>query len=240
MHSLGGNMLSVAGLRVRYGAIEALHGIDLTVRECEILALVGANGAGKSTTLAAISGLVPPVAGRIELGGEAVTGWPPEKLSRYGLSLVPEGRRIFATLTVEENLTLGGAAHVGRTAATKRAELLELFPVLRERLRRRAGDLSGGEQQMLAVARSLMSAPKLLLLDEPSLGLAPQMIDKIFEIIVRLRQSGVAILLVEQNVARALEIADRATVLQNGVVALTGSPMDLVASSLMRQAYLGG
>ena len=192
-------MLSVQGLKVSYGEIEVLHGIDLQVGTGEIVALVGANGAGKSTTLAAICGLVPATAGRVMYGELDVSGWPPERLSRCGMALTPEGRRVFANLTVAENLRLGGAMHLGRRAGERQEELLDLFPVLRSRLAQKAGNLSGGEQQMLAIARSLMSKPKLLLLDEPSLGLSPQMIDTVFDLIASLSNSGLTILLVEQN-----------------------------------------
>lgn len=232
-------MLSVQGLKVSYGEIEVLHGIDLQVSTGEIVALVGANGAGKSTTLGAICGLVPATAGRVVYGELDVSGWPPEKLSRCGMALTPEGRRVFANLTVAENLRLGGAMHLGRRAAGRQEELLDLFPVLRSRLAQKAGNLSGGEQQMLAIARSLMSKPKLLLLDEPSLGLSPQMIDTVFDLIASLSNSGLTILLVEQNVALALEIATSAIVLANGAVALAGPANELGASALVRQAYLG-
>ena len=232
-------MLSVQDLKVRYGEVEALHGVDLQVGEREIVALVGANGAGKSTTLAAICGLRPAASGSVRFDGEDVTAWTPERLSRRGMALTPEGRRVFANLTVAENLLLGGAAHASDALGARQNELLELFPILRSRYRQKAGTLSGGEQQMLALARSLMSQPKLLLLDEPSLGLAPQMIDRLFDCIADLRRGGLTILLVEQNVALALEIADSAIVLVNGSVALTGSASALASSDLVRQAYLG-
>ena len=232
-------MLSVQGLKVSYGEIEVLHGIDLQVGTGEIVALVGANGAGKSTTLAAICGLVPATAGRVVYGELDVSGWPPERLSRCGMALTPEGRRVFANLTVAENLRLGGAMHLGGRAAERQEELLDLFPVLRSRLAQKAGNLSGGEQQMLAIARSLMSKPRLLLLDEPSLGLSPQMIDTVFDLIASLSNSGLTILLVEQNVALALEIATSAIVLANGAVALAGPADELGSSELVRQAYLG-
>lgn len=232
-------MLSVQNLQVRYGEIEAVHGIDLDVAAGEIVALVGANGAGKSTTLAAICGLLRPSSGRITFDGNDVTAQPAEEISRRGMALVPEGRRVFAQLTVAENLLLGGAAHLGATLRERQEELLGRFAILRSRYRQKAGDLSGGEQQILAIARALMSKPKLLLLDEPSLGLAPQMVDRIFDLIAELRQGGITILLVEQNVALALEIADSATVLANGEVALRGSARELASSDLVRRAYLG-
>jgi branched-chain amino acid transport system ATP-binding protein len=232
-------MLSVQGLKVSYGEIEVLHGIDLHIPAGEIVALVGSNGAGKSTTLAALCGLVPASAGRVVYAGRDITGWPPERISCCGMALTPEGRRVFANLTVAENLRLGGAMHLGRRAGERQEELLELFPVLRSRFNQKAGNLSGGEQQMLAIARSLMSKPKLLLLDEPSLGLSPQMIDTVFDLIAGLSKSGLTILLVEQNVALALEIAGSAIVLANGAVALSGPANELAASALVRQAYLG-
>ena len=232
-------MLSVQGLKVSYGEIEMLHGIDLHIRAGEIVALVGANGAGKSTTLAALCGLVPVSAGRVVYAGQDITGWPPERISCCGVAMTPEGRRVFANLTVAENLRLGGAMHLGRRAGQRQEELLELFPVLRSRLKQKAGNLSGGEQQMLAIARSLMSKPRLLLLDEPSLGLSPQMIDTVFDLIAGLSKSGLTILLVEQNVALALEIAGSAIVLANGAVALSGPANELATSALVRQAYLG-
>jgi branched-chain amino acid transport system ATP-binding protein len=233
-------MLRAEGIKVRYGEIEAIHGVELTVGEREVVALIGANGAGKSTTLNALSGLLPTTGGKIIFQGTDITGWPADKISRQGMSLTPEGRRVFAQLTVAENLMLGGAAHAGRVERVQRQEeLLELFPVLRSRLTQKAGNMSGGEQQMLAIARSLMSKPKLLLLDEPSLGLAPQMVDKVFDLIVALRKAGLSILLVEQNVGLALEIADRASVLRGGSIALSGSAEELASSDLVRQAYLG-
>jgi branched-chain amino acid transport system ATP-binding protein len=233
-------MLRAEGIKVRYGEIEAIHGVDLNVGEREVVALIGANGAGKSTTLNALCGLLPTTAGKITFQGTDVTGWSADKISRNGMALTPEGRRVFGQLTVAENLMLGGAAHAGRVERVQRQdELLELFPVLRSRLTQKAGNMSGGEQQMLAIARSLMSRPKLLLLDEPSLGLAPQMVDKVFDLIVALRKAGLSILLVEQNVGLALEIADRASVLRGGNIALSGSAEELASSDLVRQAYLG-
>ncbi len=233
-------MLTVSSLQVRYGEVEAVRRVDLSVGKGEIVALVGANGAGKSTTLSAVCGLVRPAAGTVSFEGQDVTGLAPEALARRGMALTPEGRRVFASLTTAENLLLGGAMHLDRAALKAREEeMLELFPILRQYYRIRAGNLSGGEQQMLAIARSLMSRPRLLLLDEPSLGLAPQMVDKVFDLIAELRRNGLTILLVEQNVALALEIADRAAVLANGAVVLAGSADELASSDLVRQAYLG-
>ena len=233
-------MLSVEALRIRYGEVEAVRRVDLAVGRGEIIALVGANGAGKSWTLGAIAGLVPAAGGKVMLDGADVTGRAPEAIARLGVALVPEGRRIFSSLTVAENLRLGGAVHLTAAAArTREEEMLDLFPILRRYHQIKGGNLSGGEQQMLAIARALMSKPKLILLDEPSLGLAPQIIDTVFDLIVELRRNGLTVLLVEQNVALALEIADRATVLANGEVALSGTAKELASSDLVRRAYLG-
>ena len=233
-------MLSVEGLHIRYGGVEAVKGIDLSVAEGEIAALVGANGAGKSSTLAAIAGLAPVAAGRIKFAGESIVGLAPETIARKGVVLVPEGRRIFSTLTVAENLRLGAAMHLTPVEARAREEeMFDLFPILKTYYRTQGGALSGGEQQMLAIARAMMSRPRLLMLDEPSLGLAPQLNDKVFDLISGLRSTGLTVLLIEQNVALALEIADKATVLANGEVALAGSAAELYNSDLVRQAYLG-
>jgi len=233
-------MLSVEALRIRYGEVEAVRRVDLAVGTGEIVALVGANGAGKSSTLGAIAGLIAPAAGKVTLDGTDITGMAPEAIARLGVSLVPEGRRIFSSLTVAENLRLGGAVHQGAAEARAREEeMLDLFPILRRYHQVKGGNLSGGEQQMLAIARALMARPKLILLDEPSLGLAPQIIDTVFDMIAGLRRNGLTVLLVEQNVALALEIADRATVLANGEVALAGTAGELAGSDLVRQAYLG-
>jgi branched-chain amino acid transport system ATP-binding protein len=233
-------ILQVQGLTVRYGQVQALHDVALTVPQGAVVVLLGANGAGKSSTLNAIAGLVP-CGGTVMLDGKPLTGLPAEDVVRRGLSLVPEGRRVFPSLSVADNLHLGGAAHAQGTALTARIEAeLGRFPILRERYHQQAGLLSGGEQQMLAIARSLMSAPRLLLLDEPSLGLAPQMVDRVFDLITGLRDQGITILLVEQNAERALEIADYAYVLQSGQVALSGSGADLAQNDLVRHAYLSG
>lgn len=233
-------MLNVEGLNIRYGEVEAVRRVDLTVGEGEIVALVGANGAGKSSTLGAIAGLVPAAAGKVVLDGADVTGLAPETIARRGVALVPEGRRIFSSLSVAENLRLGGAMHLpAPDMQAREEEMLDLFPILRRYHQIKGGNLSGGEQQMLAIARALMSKPRLILLDEPSLGLAPQIIDTVFDLIADLRRKGLTVLLVEQNVALALEIADRATVLSNGEVALAGTARELATSDLVRQAYLG-
>lgn len=233
-------LLSIEGLTVSYGAVEAVRGIDLAVRRGEIVTLLGANGAGKSSTLNALVGLAPRKARRMAFEGMELSALAPETIVRSGMTLVPEGRRVFASLTVDENLMLGGAKHSLRgNPALVKADMLALFPILAERLHQKAGSLSGGEQQMLAIARALMSSPDLLLLDEPSLGLAPQVVDRIFDLIKALRDRGLTILLVEQNVAQSLEIADRGYVLANGRIELQGSAAELRASPAIQDAYLG-
>lgn len=232
-------MLDVRGLQVRYGAVEAVRGIDLTVEKGQIVALLGANGAGKTSTLSAIVGLVPVAGGTVSLDGAPITGLPTEVLARRGIGLVPEGRRIFASLSVAENLILGGAVHAAPAERRARLERMEdRFPILAERRHQKAGLLSGGEQQMLAIARALMAGPRLLLMDEPSLGLAPQMVERVFDLILALRGEGLTILLVEQNVPMSLDIADRAVVLANGRAVLSGSAADLAASDKIRSAYM--
>jgi branched-chain amino acid transport system ATP-binding protein len=234
-------ILSVRNLSVHYGPIQAVRGIDLDVAKGEIIALLGANGAGKSSTLNAIMGLIPASGGDIKLQDQPVGGLPPEAIVRRGMTLTPEGRQVFSDLTVAENLTLGSVVKGTRSAETtaKRAEVLALFPVLQERLSQTAGTLSGGEQQQLAIARSLMSDPAVLLLDEPSLGLAPQIVDRIFDLIVELRRRGLTILLVEQNVELSLDIADRAYVLSNGAIVLAGSAAELRETTGIERTYLG-
>jgi branched-chain amino acid transport system ATP-binding protein len=234
-------VLELRGLVVRYGPIEAVRGVDLVLGRGRLLTLLGANGAGKTSLLMAVMGLVRPAAGRILHLGEPVEGRPPEALARRRIALVPEGRRVFANLAVEENLLLGGAAHGGAAERARRRDAqYARFPVLAERRRQPAGLLSGGEQQMLAVARALMAAPDLLLLDEPSLGLAPQVVSAVFRLIGELRRDGITILLVEQNVHRALAIADDAVVLRNGRVQLAGPAAALVGSAAVGAAYLDG
>lgn len=233
-------VLAVEGLHVRYGAIHALQGVSLEVLPGEVVALIGANGAGKTTTLAAVSGLLKPAAGRVRLLGDDITGSPAERLVYRGIAHAPEGRGIFANLTVRENLLLG--AYRRRDRDGIRADLqraLKVFPILAEREGQLAGTLSGGEQQMLAVARAMMSRPKLLLLDEPSLGLAPQVVETIFQTLAEIHRSGVSILLVEQNAAKALAFADRAYVLETGRVVMLGRGAELLASPDVRRAYLG-
>ncbi|MCY3984695.1 MAG: ABC transporter ATP-binding protein [Roseovarius sp.] len=231
--------LDIKSLDVRYGPVRAVRGIDLMVPMAGITALLGANGAGKTSTVMAITGVVPVTSGTVSIFGRDMTAAAPDAIIRAGVAISPEGRRIFASLTVEENLILAGsAAGAPETAAALRVSLMERFPILGERRRQLAGLLSGGEQQMLAVARALMSEPRLLLMDEPSLGLAPQMVDAVFAIIEELRNEGISILLVEQNAALALEVADHAVVLANGEVAAAGAPANLTGEDILKSAYL--
>jgi branched-chain amino acid transport system ATP-binding protein len=233
-------MLTIDELRVNYGRVPALHGISLHVDEGEAVALVGPNGAGKTTTLSAIFGLVPPAGGTITFEGESLVGATPEQILRRGLALVPEGRHIFGTLTVAENLQLGTTARSDRVAAeADLARTLERFPVLKAYYSSSAGNLSGGEQQQLAIARALLSRPRLLLLDEPSLGLAPVVIDVVFDALEELREEGVTILLVEQAAARAVEFADRAYILRTGRVAYSGTREETLRMKNFETAYLG-
>jgi branched-chain amino acid transport system ATP-binding protein len=230
--------LRVEDLEVRYGAIQALRGVSFEVHAGEIVALIGSNGAGKSTLLRAVSGLIRPSAGRILLEGEDVTGRKPEAIVRLGCSHVPEGRRIFANLTVRENLQMGG--YVKRSPEAARLErVFTLFPRLRERLKQAAGTLSGGEQQMLAIGRALMAEPRLLLCDEPSLGLAPLLVQQIFEILCEINRQGTTVVLVEQNARQALRVAARAYVLETGTLALSGAAAELARDPRVRAAYLG-
>jgi branched-chain amino acid transport system ATP-binding protein len=231
-------LLLVTGLNVRYGELAAVRGIDLDVAEGEIVVLLGSNGAGKSSTLNALLGLTPST-GRIHFDGRDISGAPTHEIVADGIALVPEGRRVFPGLSVAENLLLGGAAHRHKhdVARTLEQQLLR-FPILRERYRQKAGLLSGGEQQLLAIARALMSAPRLLLLDEPSLGLAPQIVEQLFDLIVDLRAGGLTVLLVEQNAVQALDVATRGYVLQSGRIVAEGSAAELAASALVRDAYL--
>jgi len=231
-------LLRVEGLEVRYGAIRALRGVRFQVRAAEIVTLIGSNGAGKSTLLRAISGLVRPSAGSIHFQGVDVTGHPPEVLVALGISHVPEGRRIFANLTVRENLQMGSYLRP-ETEQEGLERVFGLFPRLRERLSQRGGTLSGGEQQMLAIGRALMAEPKLLLLDEPSLGLAPLLVQQIFGIIRAINDQGTTVVLVEQNARQALRIAQRAYVLETGALALEGSAAELARDPRVREAYLG-
>ena len=234
-------MLVLEDVHVRYGAIAALRGISINVEQGETVALIGVNGAGKSTTLMTIAGVLKPTQGTITFAGQSIVGRSPEDIVRKGLALVPEGRRVFPGLTVEENLRLGAAIRPDRAAVQRDIdEMCTRFPVLGERLNQAAGTLSGGEQQQLAIARGLMSRPSLLMLDEPSLGLAPMLVAEIFELVAQLRETGVTILLVEQNVERALEIADRAYLLNTGQIEFEGPAEELRKRVDVVSAYLGG
>jgi branched-chain amino acid transport system ATP-binding protein len=233
-------MLELKDIRARYGAISALRGISISVSQGELVALLGVNGAGKSTTLASIAGVVRPWQGEILFEGRSILGKSPEQIARLGISLVPEGRDIFPSLTVEENLRLGAFIRSERTEYNRNlGEVFELFPVLKERLQQPGGTLSGGEQQQLAIARALMSRPRLLMLDEPSLGLSPALVDQIFELIARLHQRGVTILLVEQNVNRSLDIVDRAYLMNTGRIENQGTPQQLRTHADIEGIYMG-
>jgi len=233
-------MLELNNIHARYGAITALRGVSISVSQGELVALLGVNGAGKSTTLASIAGVLRPWQGEILFEGSSILGKSPEQIARRGISLVPEGRDIFPSLTVEENLRLGAFTRSEKTEYNRNlGEVYELFPVLKERLQQPGGTLSGGEQQQLAIARALMSRPRLLMLDEPSLGLAPALVDQIFELIARLHQRGVTILLVEQNVNRTLEIVDRAYLMNTGLIENQGTPQQLRAHADIEGIYMG-
>jgi len=232
-------MLKLTDIHTHYGKIEALHGVSLEVNEGEIVSLIGANGAGKTTLLMTICGDPRASKGTIELLGEDITEAETSKIMRSGVAIVPEGRRIFPGLTVEENLQMGGFFTPKKDFASSLEYVLDLFPRLQERINQRGGTMSGGEQQMLAIGRALMSKPKLLFLDEPSLGLAPIIIQQIFDIIHQLREEGVTIFLVEQNANQALRLADRGYVLENGKVVLEDSGHNLLANDDVRKAYLG-
>ena len=234
-------MLEVKDINVYYGAIHAIKGISLAVDEGEIVTLIGANGAGKSTTLRTISGLLKPKTGEINFLNKNIAGMPAHKIVREGISQVPEGRRIFAEMTVQENLELGAFIRTDSDEIQKDFKMVfGRFPRLEERKSQLAGTLSGGEQQMLAMGRALMSRPKLLLLDEPSMGLAPLLIKEIFNIIVDINKTGTTVLLVEQNANMALSIANRAYVLETGRITISGDAKELAASEDIRKAYLGG
>lgn len=230
-------MLEIIDLQVSYGPIKAVKGINLTVREGEIVSMIGSNGAGKTSTLMSIAGAVRPFSGKIVFNGEDITGLPGHKIMRRGLTLVPEGRRIFPYLTVMENLEMG--AFTKRLSPSIIDEIFQLFPVLKERRKQIAGTLSGGEQQMLAIARALMSEPKLIMFDEPSLGLSPLMVTKIFSIIKKINSSGVTVLLVEQNAKAALSLSHRAYVIEGGNIRLEGKGSELLNNEELRRAYLG-
>lgn len=234
-------MLQLAGVHAHYGHIHALRGIDLSVQVGEVVTLIGANGAGKSTLLMSLFGQPRISSGRIVFDGEDITRLPTHLIARRDISLVPEGRRVFPRMTVLENLLMGAVMADPRNLAVDLKRMYALFPILEERLEQRAGTLSGGEQQMLAIARALMARPKLLLLDEPSLGLAPLYIKKIFQTLRELNQDyGVTILLIEQNAHHALRVAHRGYVLQHGQIVMTGAGRDLLASAEVRAAYLEG
>ena len=233
-------MLVLNKIHARYGAITALRGISLKVEEGELVALIGVNGAGKSTTLSTIAGVLKPVQGEIQFQGQSLVGKSPEQIIRLGIAMVPEGRDIFPSLTVEENLRLGAYTRNNRTEYKQDLdEMFELFPILGKRMNQPGGTLSGGEQQQLAIARALMSHPKLLMLDEPSLGLAPALVDQIFELVVNLHKRGVTILLVEQNVERTLDIADRAYLMRTGKIEDEGTPQHLRERVDIEGVYLG-
>ena len=232
-------ILKVDDIHVYYGAIHAIKGVSFEVGQGEIVALIGANGAGKSTILKTVSGLMHPRSGKIEFMDQDITHMDAYKLLRHGLAHVPEGRRIFLQMSVQENLEMG--AYINKEVSKADLDMVfDLFPRLKERRKQVAGTLSGGEQQMLAMSRALMSHPKLLMLDEPSMGLAPILVDQIFDIIKQLHKAGTTILLVEQNARKALAVADRAYVLETGAVTLTGTGAELGSSDEVRKAYLGG
>jgi branched-chain amino acid transport system ATP-binding protein len=230
--------LEVSGLGVAYGGVSAVHDVSFTVESGEIVGLIGPNGAGKSTTLHAIMGLVPALAGDVVLEGRSLSGQPPERIAAAGIALVPEGRRLFAELTVEENLRLGLAARREAREDEAIAEVFALFPALVDARRRAAGVLSGGQQQQLAIARALVSGPSVLLLDEPSLGLAPTIVDLVFSTLQEIRERGIAVLLVEQRAQRTVALADRTHVLANGQLRLTLTPEDAADTDRMVAAYL--
>ena len=233
-------ILKVEDINVYYGSIHAIKGVSFEVNEGEIVTLIGANGAGKSTTLNTISGLLHSKTGSISFMGENLGKFPCHKIVSKGLALVPEGRRVFLQMTVQENLEMGAYTQGGRSMDTDLERVYEQFPRLKERCKQVAGTLSGGEQQMLAMGRALMSHPNLLMLDEPSMGLAPILVEQIFEIIENLHKAGTTILLVEQNAQMALSVADRGYVLETGKIVTTGTGKELLASPAIKKAYLGG
>jgi branched-chain amino acid transport system ATP-binding protein len=233
-------LLELKALKVAYGGIQAVKGIDLEVAQGELVCLIGANGAGKTTTLKGITGLQPVKSGKIFYAGADITGKPAFQLVRRGLSMVPEGRGVFGALTIEENLAMGAYARDDRMAIKADVErVFELFPRLKERRKQTAGTLSGGEQQMLAMGRAMMSRPKLLLLDEPSMGLAPLMVQKVFETVIAISKEGVTILLIEQNAKLALEVSSRGYVMESGEITLQGQAAQLLSDPKVRAAYLG-
>jgi branched-chain amino acid transport system ATP-binding protein len=233
------SLLEISKLEVRYGGIRAVKGIDLVVEEGELVCMIGANGAGKSSTLRAVSGLVQPAPGQVKYAGRDLAGVKAHLRARAGLVMVPEGRGIFPQLTVDENLTMGAYMRGGPEVEADRDRMFTLFPRLRERRTQTGGTLSGGEQQMLAIGRALMSRPRLLLLDEPSMGLAPIVVQKIFEVVRDINKAGVTVLLVEQNANLALQVASRAYVLESGLITLSGAAQALADDPKVRAAYLG-
>ncbi|WP_075182530.1 high-affinity branched-chain amino acid ABC transporter ATP-binding protein LivF [Pantoea sp. 1.19] len=232
-------ILSLSNVSAHYGPIQALHDVSIHIRQGEIVTLIGANGAGKTTLLGTLCGEPRATAGTISFDGQTITDWPTARIMREAIAIVPEGRRVFARMTVEENLAMGGFFAARGAYASRLQRVWELFPRLLERRTQRAGTMSGGEQQMLAIGRALMSQPRLLLLDEPSLGLAPIIIQQIFDTIEQLRQEGMTIFLVEQNANQALKLADRGYVLENGRVVLEDSGEALLSNEAVRSAYLG-
>lgn len=233
------DLLTIEGLRAGYGAVEVLRGVDLHMAPGELVALLGSNGAGKTTLNSVVSGLVPTWAGRVVFDGQDLTGAHYRRVVQAGLIQVPEGRKVFPNLSVLENLELGAFTRARARRAENLVRVFDTFPRLRERQTQLAGTMSGGEQQMLAIGRGLMAEPKLLILDEPSLGLSPLLVEEMFTLIAQLRASGLAVLLVEQNVGQSLEIADRAYVMENGSIRFSGTSAELLASDTLRQAYLG-
>lgn len=233
------DLLTIEGLRAGYGAVEVLRGVGLRIAPGELVALLGSNGAGKTTLNSVVSGLVPTWAGRVVFDGQDLTGAHYRQVVQAGLIQVPEGRKVFPNLSVLENLELGAFTRARERRADNLARVFDTFPRLRERQAQLAGTMSGGEQQMLAIGRGLMAEPKLLILDEPSLGLSPLLVEEMFALIAQLRAGGLAILLVEQNVGQSLEIADRAYVMENGSIRFSGTSAELLASDTLRQAYLG-
>ena len=233
-------MLEVSGLTTRYGAISALRRVSLTVGANEVVGLIGPNGAGKTTLLNTVAGLLRPAEGDVRLDGRGVTGCSPDRMLRAGLALVPEHRRLFAQMTVVENLRIGGVTVGADERAQRLDEVVELFPVLKDKWSTAAGYLSGGEAQQLAIARALMSSPRVVLMDEPSLGLAPVLVDFVFDLVGRLRAEGRTMLVVEQNATRLLEVADRAYVLRTGEVAAEGAASDLLGRDDLFDTFVGG
>lgn len=234
------SVLQLSDFKMRYGAVEAVRGIDLEIQKGEIVALLGANGAGKSSTMNGVAGLEPVASGRVIFEGHDITDLPAEALPGSGLTLAPEGRRVFGTLTVEDNLTMGAYSQTDAAAiSAAKTRVFDMFPILAERHRQYAGTLSGGQQQMLAIGRALMCAPRLLLLDEPSLGLAPLIVEQVFDLISGLRDQGTTIFLVEQNVAGALGIADRAYLMAAGKIVKSGTAADMRDASAMTDTFMG-